>query len=375
MATISQLPDAVEKGIDHLLDFGTSADADRQLAIDGIEPVLEFIHQAEPMAKLTPAERNGVRGAFLAYHVQRPLTDIVRYVYNRRIPEGAVNPSSVNYSIWKSVNGNGSGLPDLWQTVKDLSNPVVAEGVVREIISPDLHTGAYYEYDLRRTFFIYRQGSKRVFISLSKQIGDSEVGRKGYIVGCDTEWNYLYTQEKGLDMAGLGWVKSKIYDYLSACIYLEDDQQPGHVRVGVFQWLKAGWVGINMVDSHHIHDGMVRYAEQLKQMMETDQMPEPSILENVFNALEGTDPALLRVQMETVTQHVLTRARTDKKLSKKSAIRDLDEKAYVARMPKAQLVTAMMREYVKYCLGKETPLQAFWLTFKQGVTVDQRPLS
>jgi len=371
----SSLPAAVESGLNHLLDFCAAEKDSQPKDFAPIDPVIDFVLKSKSMADATPAERDNAQGSFVAYQIKRPMTQVIRYAYNNQIPEGAINPSSVNYSIWKEVDGGKGRLPKMWQRLGDLSTPMVSRGVVHEAISPDLHTGAYYEYDLQRAFLIYRRGSLRVFISLSRQLGDSEVGKKGFIVGDDKEWNYLYSQEQGIDKAGLGWVKSKIYNYLSVCFFIGDDAHPDRVNVGAFQWLKAGWIGLNMVNSHHIRKGMERYAYQFKAMMEAPQLPQPAALEKVYDTLAQTDIALLRQKTLDVTRYILAKARQDSDLSKKEAIQTLDEKAYVAGLDKGQLITTMMREYIKFCLGKETPLHAFWVALKENAEQRAYPLS
>jgi len=366
IASTSTLPDGVETGIGHLMDFCKADGNAGKIDLKTIDPLLLFVVQAGNMASAVPAERQNAKGSFLGYQIERPLGDVIRYVYNSRIPEGAINASSVNYSFWKEVDGKSRSLPDMWKYLEDLQEPKVSRGVVHEFISPDLHTGSYYEYDLKRAFLIYRRGTQRVFISLSRQLGPSEVGKKGFIVGDDHQWNYLYTQEMGIDKAGIGWAKTKIYGYLSACIFISDDTRPGKVKVGVFQWLKAGWLGINMVNSDHIRKGMERYASQFKGLMEASRIPKPTVLEEVYGTLNRTDTALLRQKALDVTRHILEKARKDQDLCKKKAIQGMDAQAYVNGMDRPQLLTVLMREYVKFCLGKETPLNAFWLALKEN---------
>jgi hypothetical protein len=357
----------IEKVLDQLLAiFGTDGGL-QPIDSGAMDAMAAFVHKTPQTGLQAVQDRREIRGSGIIYELRRPLDDVVRYVYNHRIPEGAINPSSVNYSFWKEVAGNGKALPDMWNGLDSTSTPQVTRGVVREFISPDLHTGAHYQYDLRRAFVVQRRGTSRIVLSMSLQIGPSEVGRKGFIVGDDQDWNYLYTQEVGLNKAGLGWVKSKIYNFFSVCCYVEDDARPGIVRVGAFQWLGAGWAGLNVVDTHHIRRGLQRYADQFKAMMESGRMPDPADLERVCAALEKTDEALLRQKALDVTQFVLQKARQDEALGKKKLIQSLDANAYVALMDKHQLVSSLMREYVKYCLGKQTPLSpTFWVALQQS---------
>lgn len=364
-----QLPPEVETGLTHLIALCASAKNAPDPDLKKISPVVGFISRAPDMAAYTPEERGNTKGSFIAFSIDRPLPDIIRYAYNRQIPEGAINPSSINYAYWKELPKNGEVLPDVWKALNGISHPVVARGVMREAISPDVHTGAYYEYDLQRAFLIYRQDGKRVVVSLSNQLGDSEVGRKGYIVGQDQDWNYLYTQDQGLNRTGLGWVKSRIYSFTSVCFYIEDEARPGSVKIGVFQWLAAGWIGLNLVDSCHIHTGLLRYAQQFKSMMESDKMPDPQTLEHVYTALKKTQDCLLRQKALDVTRYIKLKAEQDDALKGKSAIRKMNVRAYVARLDKDRLISMLMREFVKYSLGKATPLKpGFWLALKDGVS-------
>lgn len=359
--------EGIEKALDDLIAFCDRAGSTQQPDPDQIDALAAFVLKTPDKGFHAVAERDNIKGAAFVYELNRPLADIVRYVYNPRIPEGAINPSSVNYSFWKEVAGNGKTLPDMWKTLENTEAPQVTRGVVREFISPDLNTGAYYEYDLRRAFVIQRRGANRIVLSISRQIAPSEVGCKGFIVGDDQDWNYLYTREVGLNKAGLGWVKSRIQNFFSVCCYVEDATRPGLVRIAAFQWLGAGWAGLNVVDTHHIRRGLQRYADQFKGMMESRRMPEPADLERVYTALVDTDEALLRQKALDVTRHVIQKAREDGSLGKKKLIRSLDADAYVALMDRSQLVSSLMREYVKYCLGKQTPLSpTFWVALQQG---------
>lgn len=370
-------PSEIDAGLNYLIDYCQPDQGRSSVDFARIQPVVEFIRQAPEMADYLPPERDNTKGAFIAFSVQRSLPEIIRYAYNRHIPEGAINASSVNFSYWKEAAQDGTHtVLDLWQRLDDLSTPYIASGVVRESIAPDLHTGTYYEYDLQRTFVLFRQGQSRVMISLSRQMGSSDVGKKGYIVGHDQDWNYLYTQDTGLNKPGLGWVKPKISRYYSVCCFIEDQAGSGNVKIGVFQWLGAGWIGMNVVDSHHIRRGLVRFADQFKSVIECAQMPDAAALEQVCRRLEKTDDAILREKAKDVTRHIREKAEQDDALRDKPAIQKLDAAAYVAGMRKDQLVTLLMREYLKFCLGKETPLSpTFWVALKKTPVRERQPLS
>ena len=368
----SDLPEA---GLTYLLDL---CDETSEAALDfsKVDPVVNFILKADELSKPTLEPREEINGAFIAYSLDRPLPEALRYAYNQQIPEGAINASSVNYSQWEMTSAGTAGPPELWRMLTDLSKPKTVRGVVRETISPDLHTGAYYEYGLKRAFLLYQQGDFRVMFSISNQMGESDVGKKGFIVGDDQDWSYLYTQENGLNKGGLGWMKTRIYKFFSICAYIEDLNRPGKVKIGIFQWLGAGWAGFNLVESHHIRKGMERQTTQFKALLESEKMPSADKLERVYRSLNRLDEATLREKATEAVSFICDKARNDEKLKRKKAVSKLDPEAYVATMDKNQLVSELMREFMKFTFGKETPLGPFFMVaLKDPVPSTPMPLS
>ncbi len=365
------LSEDVEAGLNYLLNLAPADNNPEELEIGAVEPVVDFIQSATEMADFTPRQRAEARGAFTAYTIERPLRDVMRYQYNRRIPEGALHASSIHYSQWM----DGVQLPEIWNLLDEMKSPEMIRAVARETISPDIHTGAYYAYDLQRTLFLYRAGTRRIVISLSAQIGSSEVGRKGLIVGNHEDWNYLYTEDQGLNKAGLGWVKSRIYQFLSISIFIEEESRPDAVKVGVFQWIGAGWAGFNMVESRHIRTGLERHALQFKSMLESEKMPDPATLEHISLALWQSDEHLLREKAIDVTRHIQGKVHQQGSSRDRQIINGLNPRSYVEAMSKDEMVTLLMREFLKFRLGKETPLSAaFWVTLKSNAD-GQKPLS
>ena len=103
-----------------------------------------------------------------------------------------------------------------------------------------------------------------MFISISKQVDKSSVGKKGVILGNDNDWTYFYSNEPGTMKSGLGWAKSYIYDYFSVVVYVESDGSPAMVSTAMFQWLRAGWMGINFVKPGDILGGLKRFATEFQ---------------------------------------------------------------------------------------------------------------
>jgi hypothetical protein len=114
--------------------------------------------------------------------------------------------------------------------------------------TPDVTSGAYYAYNLYNNLIIFRFGHSNVLVSISRQTDVSSVGKKGYILGSDDDWDYYYTGEKGLTLPALGWVPSYIFvpvllQFITkwmrisqefAVGYLSGSEQAGQVSI----WLK-----------------------------------------------------------------------------------------------------------------------------------------
>lgn len=361
------LPPPVESSLTPILSTGFSERSVDPPGVSALTALVDFISHAPDMANFSPEKRRDANGSFIAFTIQRPLKEVIRYGYNQRIPQSAVNPSSVNFSYWKTVEGGTNRLPELWTLPDTVSSPVVVRGVSHESITPDLHTGAYYDYDLNRTLVFLRQGTRRIFLSLSDQIGTSEIGKKGFIVGNDRDWNYVYTQDHGIDVTGLGWVKSKIYLFFSMSVFIEEETEPGKTKVGVFQWLNAGWAGLNMVLSSHIRNGLERYADQFKGLLESQKMPDAAAIEQVYSTLFNADKTVLRKEVFKITEHIRLKAEEDSTLRKKGLVEALEQPSYVNDMNRHQLISMLVKEYIKLQMGKETPLsRSFWTTVREA---------
>jgi len=150
----------------------------------------------------------------------------------------------VRYSIWTSLRGETQRLLESWKPVLSAGIPVVIHGFQREANTPDATTGVYHEYDLKRTLILLNYNERQVLLTVSKQIGESSVGKRGAILGNDNDWSYYYSGVPGSSRTGFGWVKSYIYDFFSVGVYVESNTAPPMVRAGVFS-MASRWLGGN----------------------------------------------------------------------------------------------------------------------------------
>jgi hypothetical protein len=290
-------------------------------------------------------------GAYYEFDTKIAFPRFLEYAYNPLVPAVITRPSSVRYSVW-TPHGETQKLPRSWKPVPPAGAPVVVHSAQRESDTPDLNTGVYHEYDLKRTLILLNHKGHQALVSVSKQIGTSDVGKKGFILGDDNDWNYYYSGEPGSPRTGLGWVKSYIYDYFSVGVYVESSSAPAMVRSGVFQWLRAGWTGINFVKSSHIIRGLERFARDCRTVLEFPRLPPPDQMISVYQGFSNMPTGDLIKKYAALQQAQRSLAIQMDKISKPEG----EEKVSFANTPKEQMVEELMLDFLKTTLGKPTPV-------------------
>jgi hypothetical protein len=181
----------VEKGISHL--FGVLEDKAKPLSVAEIQPMLDFVVNVDADPKdIEPAKRFGGRGICLRRDVSTDLTRILKFFYNPDIPNYLLCPAVLRMSGWRKGSEFLSRPRGLWEELPGLTEakPVVVRGQEYEVTTPDSFAEAYYGYDLDRLIILVKYQGKNVLISVSRQDGKSDVGRKGAILD-DTRWDYF----------------------------------------------------------------------------------------------------------------------------------------------------------------------------------------
>jgi len=272
------------------------------------------------------------------------------YVYNPDIPSYVTMPSSVRKQEWLTPQLNDA-LRNLPRKVESIDDIRLLRGRDREGITPDINTGGYYTYDQDRSIMILPGPTGPVLISTSIQTDLSEVGKKGCVVGDDKNWNYLYSDEKGLNKTGLGWVSSYMYSAYSIIIYVADSSS-NVVRVGSFKWLDAGWAKINMVKSKHILNGIKRFSSDFKAVLEASGLPKPLVLANKYRELQQNSEEDLRLLVSPYLQ-ALTSSESSSPVA--NPFKNLlTSGEYLKKMSRGELVKVLMLEYIKECIGRES---------------------
>jgi hypothetical protein len=187
--------------------------------------------------------------------------------------------------------------------------------------------------------------------SIYKQSAPSAVGRRGWVLGEDDEWSYLYTQDKGLNVKGLGWANTYMYDSFGLTIYYQPSMETPMVTAGVFSWVKAGWVHMNMVQPRHIHNGLVRVALAFKEVLEDPKLPEPEILAETFSKSKDLPTPVLRKYASTYLDGLKARVASSTAVWKKVAD-DFDNRVLLDQMDRDELYAVVALDYLKKILGR-----------------------
>jgi hypothetical protein len=290
------------------------------------------------------------QGAYYEFDTRITFPRFMEYSYNGLIPATITRASSLRYSVWSSSRRETQKLPVSWKPLPPAASPVIIRGMQHDSDTPDATTGVYHEYDLERTLVLVNYKGRQVLLSLSKQISTSGVGKKGVILGNDTDWTYYYSGDTGTPKTGLGWVKSYIYDYFSVGVYVETGAATTMVRSGLFQWLRAGWSGINFVKTNHILEGMKRFAYSSRAVLESPRLPAPNEMISVYQWL-AIMPASDLQEKYAALQHALRSSAIQAGKAGKSGS---DGQPSLSGVPREQMVEELMLEYLKLALGKPT---------------------
>ena len=348
---IEDLPPEVEPTLKYLLDLAKNDDA---TAFDArqIDPFVEFLLSPNPAGNIYSADASyGAPSAYHKYTINSDLQTIIDYILDADIPSFFFWPSSLRLSQWTRVVGGEQQLAKLRASFNDMNEPFALKGTEHITITPDQHTGAYFSYDVDRTVILspYRNG--KLMISIYFQQKPSVVGRKGWVLGKDDEWSYLYTQDKGLNVKGLGWANTYMYDSFGITVHYQPDPEIAAVTCGTVSWVKAGWAGINMVQSKHIHRGLVRVAQAFSEVMENPRLPEPARLAETFSKSRDLSTPTLKEFARDYLSGLEQRIASSEALSKKLGDA-FNPHRLLEQMTRDELYAVLALDYFKKILGR-----------------------
>jgi hypothetical protein len=347
-----QVPDSLSPALAHLLDL---SDPQKQLSFqpDKIKKLLEFVEGPKDPGVLYFADRKlGSPSAYFDFDVRQHFDHIVQYTFNPNLPGYLTTPSSTRLSHWEQVTGLGGQLPLLWKMADDQEAPLIFNGLEFVENTPDVFSGAYYSYHLYRTLVRYKADDRKVIISISKQKGKSDVGKKGYVLGSDDNWDYFYSGKPGLTMPGLGWVRSRMDDSYGINIYYEIDSYAPLLRCAAFKWVRAGWSKINVVKKHHIHSGIKRFAKSFKQIMEYPSLPSIDAVGDAFSKINAMTADELKGKIKIYLDILENRYGRDYRPPRAWSPQVFKDRRPWFQMSKEAMQSVLMVEYMKQAMGK-----------------------
>jgi hypothetical protein len=343
---LKSIPDSLYPGLEYLLTIPTS---NADIAPDQLTQIISFVASSEAESSMSMQEREKASGAFYAFTLRGDLSRVVDYVYNPEIPVYVTMPSSVRDQEW--LDPATRDALKLLPKALDRGETLLVRGTEREIITPDANTGGYYSYNQDRAVAVFQGPTGPVLVSVGCQTQPSEIGRKGCVVGEDSDWNYLYSDEKGLNKTGLGWVDSYMYKAYSIIVFVSD-ASTGTIRVGSFKWLNAGWAKVNMVKQSHIINGIKRFTADFKAVLESSRLPAAQELAAMYRELKSGSVETLR-QMVAPYLAAIEGSGTLSSSFKKL----LASGQYLQNMNQQELVKVLLKEYLKQRLGRDSLIQ------------------
>jgi hypothetical protein len=343
-----------DEGITYLLTALTSKET--TVDVSKVSGLLDFALAEKGIeAKMKPADRENATGAYFFTDVKAPLPKVIKYSYNPKIPSYLTLPSVVRLGGWQ-VKPYGT-VANFWDKIGEVKGPLLMRGVEYEEITPDMTTGAYYRYTMDRLMILLHYRGKDFFISVTRQKSPSTVGRKGAIIGQDTDWNYFYSGQKGLTKTGLGWVNSYMYDAFSVILLFEPGASKTQTRYMAFKWLKAGWGGINMVKQENILEGCNRFASGFKKVLESPQLPEAEQLIDVYARIKNLSDQDLTAKLQPIGRALQKLCRTDPALAHGDFQEIIESGKYLDEMSREERENLLMTEWMKLSLGKLSLLE------------------
>ena len=349
------VPDTLIPGLEHLLSL-TGPKSASNFDPQQIENLLAFVTAPQDNSKLYhTGDYFKAPSSYIEFDFNKSLAQTLQLVYNPDVPGYALSPTSIRCSHWTEVESADQTLPRLWEKLPDLDRPYLVKGREFVEITPDLFANTYYAYGLYRTLILFKHNGNNVLISLSKQDDTSDVGKKGLIMGADDDWNYFYSDKEGLGKAGIGWMRTYMYDSFSVMIYYEMPSNPVSVRCSVFKWLRAGWLDINVVKGRHIHKGLERFARTFKQVIESPELPSPEQLQQEFASIEQLSMEALRAKTRIQLQQKVHQISLAGTMDTGKRLKPFCDEGYINSMSKPQLQSVLVLAYLKDILGKNRP--------------------
>ena len=352
----STIPPEVQKTVGAILDMQDPKNPapDKAMLDAFLAYSMSPLNLAAADGKAPHPEKIGkATGILWRSRINTPLSTVLQYLYNPKVPNEVVYPASIRRARWQPGSDILSLSAPLWEQFgKHKDAPLVLRGTEQEEITPDTFSGAYYKYLLDRVLILTEFEGKQVLVSLSMQKGKSDVGKKAAHIGDYEEWDFIYSGAAGTLAKGIGWADTFIYSSASIAVFYED--APGGKITGyaMYRWMDAGWSGMNMVKDHHIVSGAERSFKGLWAFLESPKRPAPDVVASYVASLEALDIAALREWFHPYSVRVEESAASVPALKTDDFQKIIKDAGYGNSLTKDEIISAMSINFIKQQLGK-----------------------
>jgi len=346
------LPEAVETAITETF---AALLPENPVPLPALTRLLDFVTQADSSPMWEPSPRfNKSVGIFLQDSINVPLQDIIQYIANPSVPGEAVYLTSVRTNYWKQASTMKEAAKAILASPIPPKKALVLRGVEFEESTPDTSSGCYYSYFLNRLFVLmpYDKGTALICVAFMPE--KSYVGKKGAILGDDTDLNYIYTPTEGTNLPMLGWAKTQVYTSATISIYTQLDNSPQNTQTYTFKWTSAGWNNLNVVEASHIIEGVERFSNSLRAFLESPNRPSPEELSAEMQKITSFTEAELFSAMQPYVDFLKTAVADNEILTVKDFAAMLKGNAYPTTFTHAALSSDLIKQYSKQALAVKT---------------------
>ena len=113
---------------------------------------------------------------------------------------------------------------------------------------------------------------------------------------------------------------------------------------------------MNMVKPKHIHEGLLRFADPFKQLLEHADLPAPELLANYFRPLSKMALQELRGQARKYHQRLQTNYADQPPFNNAKLAKLFADPAYADGLDRVQLEAMLAKDYAKPLFGKQSLL-------------------
>ena len=345
-------PDEQEAALAYIIEFTSTGSKSVDLA--KLQPLLNMAAAAEGKQLDLNSKKYG-EGVFVSTELPVNMNTLVQFAFNPALPTEIIFPSTIRYGYWLPGSDILSLQSPLWKNWGTGEQPLILHGEEYEELTPNTDSGSYYTYNLKRTLIAFTdQQNRKVLLSVSMQSGPSAPGKKSFIVGDDAKWNYVYSNETGTTLSGVGWVEPIVYDSFTLNIFTESEPGAERLENAIFKWVNAGWGGINMVKRIHVLAGIERYLAGLKEVL-AGASAQDLVAEK--KRLEGLSQEQRLQEFFPYARYLQEQALRGANLSNSAYKEVVKDGLYGNTLSQGQLVSQMLKNYLRKNLNKVDSLE------------------